>query len=85
MKRFGKPSTIRQRYRSMYNVSILISDDVVAVISESLPEAVTPGSPLLHPVLGCQHGAVPHSEVTEPSPLSDLRGIVPGRVMDGKL
>ena len=54
-----------------------LSDNVIAVISKSLTETVPPVSPVLNLVLGCQHGAVSHSEVTEPLPLSDLRGIVP--------
>ena len=60
------------------------SDDVVAVISKSLAEAVSPVSPVLYLILGCQHGAVPHSEVSEPSPLPDLRRIVPGNGGIGK-
>ena len=54
-----------------------ISDNVIAVVSKSLTETVAPVSPVLNLVLGRQHGAVSHSQVTEPLPLSDLRGIVP--------
>ena len=60
------------------------SDDVVAVISKSLAEAVPPVPPVLYLILGCQHGAVTHGEVSEPFPLPDLCRIVPGNGGIGK-